>query len=56
MYYQSYEDYMRDVLGYPRDNQFSTYNYNMQQKHNAYNTMCHNDEYIISFFLQYRLK
>lgn len=31
MYYQSYEDYMRDVLGYPRDNQFSTYNYNMQQ-------------------------
>ena len=30
MYYQSYEDYMRDVLGYPRDNQFSTYNYNIQ--------------------------
>ena len=31
MYYQSYEDYMRDILGYPRDNQIPTYNYNVQQ-------------------------
>lgn len=32
MYYQSYEDYMRDVLGYPQENQYSTYNYNMQKQ------------------------
>lgn len=31
MYYQSYEDYMRDVLGYPRQNPIPTYNYNMPQ-------------------------
>lgn len=30
MYYQSYEDYMRDVLGYPRENSIPTYN-NIQQ-------------------------
>ena len=31
MYYQSYEEYMRDVLGYPRESSIPTYNYNMQQ-------------------------
>lgn len=30
MYYQSYEEYMRDVLGYPRENAIPTYDYNMQ--------------------------
>ena len=33
MYYQSYEDYMRDVLGYT-----PTYNYNMQQNRRDTNT------------------
>jgi len=33
MYYQSYEDYMRDVLGYT-----PTYNYNMQQSRRDTNT------------------
>lgn len=34
MYYQSYEDYMKDVLGYPRENSISTYNgyYGMEQR------------------------
>ena len=34
MYYQSYEDYMRDVLGYPRD----TYNYQYNQQYNTRKT------------------
>ena len=31
MYYQSYEEYMRDVLGYPQNSRMPTYNgyYNM---------------------------
>ena len=34
MYYQSYEEYMRDVLGYPRESNTSTYNnyYDMVQR------------------------
>lgn len=37
MYYQSYEDYMRDVLGYPRECQGCTYNYGMTQNRRTEN-------------------